>query len=73
MVAVSFGSYVRSAVNESGTTATERFAVLLLLVMTGLNVVGSKAVARTQTVVVVSQEMVVVFEVDHFDLGLNTG
>jgi amino acid transporter len=53
MVAVSFGSYASSAVNASGTTATALFAVLLLLVMTGLNVVGSRAVARTQTVVVV--------------------
>src|SRR6516225_11280678 len=53
MVAVSFGSYAASAVNDSGTTATKLFAVLLLLVMTGLNIVGSKAVARTQTVVVV--------------------
>jgi amino acid transporter len=53
MVAVSFGSYASSAVNDSGTTGTALFAVLLLLVMTGLNVVGSKAVARTQTVVVV--------------------
>jgi amino acid transporter len=53
MVAVSFGSYASSAVNDSGTTGTALFAVLLLLVMTGLNVVGSKAVARTQTVVVI--------------------
>src|SRR6516165_2871164 len=53
MVAVSFGSYASSAVNASGTTATALFAVLLLLVMTGLNVVGSRAVAHTQTVVVV--------------------
>jgi amino acid transporter len=53
MVAVSFGSYASSAVNDSGTTGTALFAVLLLLVMTGLNIVGSKAVARTQTVVVI--------------------
>ena len=53
MVAVSFGSYASSAVSESGTTGTRLFAVLLLLVMTALNVVGSRAVARTQTVVVV--------------------
>jgi amino acid transporter len=53
MVAVSFGSYASSAVNASGTTATKLFAVLLLLVMTGLNIVGSRAVARTQTVVVI--------------------
>ena len=30
MVAVSFGSYASSAVNDSGTTATKLFAVLLL-------------------------------------------
>jgi amino acid transporter len=53
MVAVSFGSYASSAVSDSGTTGTALFAVLLLLVMTGLNIVGSKAVARTQTVVVI--------------------
>jgi amino acid transporter len=53
MVAVSFGSYASSAVNDSGTTGTALFAVLLLLVMTGLNIVGSRAVARTQTVVVI--------------------
>jgi amino acid transporter len=53
MVAVSFGSYASSAVNDAGTTGTALFAVLLLLVMTGLNIVGSRAVARTQTVVVV--------------------
>src|SRR3974390_1744424 len=53
MVAVSFGSYASSAVNDSGTTGTALFAVLLLLVMTGLNIIGSRAVARTQTVVVV--------------------
>jgi amino acid transporter len=53
MVAVSFGSYASAAINDSGTTGTALFAVLLLLVMTGLNVVGSRAVARTQTVVVI--------------------
>ncbi|HWT83977.1 MAG TPA: hypothetical protein VN648_34930 [Candidatus Methylomirabilis sp.] len=53
MVAVSFGSYASSAVSDSGTTGSALFAVLLLVVMTGLNVVGSKAVARTQTVVVI--------------------
>ena len=53
MVAVSFGSYASSAVNDQGTTGTALFAVLLLVVMSGLNVVGSKAVARTQTVVVI--------------------
>jgi amino acid transporter len=53
MVAVSFGSYASSAVNHSGATGTKLFAVLLLLVMTALNILGSQAVARTQTVVVV--------------------
>jgi amino acid transporter len=52
MVAVSFGSYASAAVNaDSGWTPV--FAVLLVLAMTALNVVGSKAVARAQTVVVV--------------------
>ncbi len=52
MVAVSFGSYASSAVADNEDWV-KPFAVLIVLVMTGLNVVGSQAVARVQTVVVV--------------------
>ena len=53
MVAVSFGSYASSAVTDGDETWAKVFAVAVVVVMTGLNVVGSKAVARVQTVVVV--------------------
>jgi amino acid transporter len=52
MVAVSFGSYASSAVADNEHWVAP-FAVLVLLVMTALNVVGSQAVARAQTVVVI--------------------
>src|SRR3974390_3059422 len=53
MVAVSFGSYASSALTDGNTTWVKLFAVLLLVVMTAMNVLGSKAVAHTQTVVVI--------------------
>jgi amino acid transporter len=53
MVAVSFGSYASEAVSaDHSATATKVFAVLIVVVMGLLNVVGSQAVARAQTVVV---------------------
>lgn len=52
MVAVSFGSYASAAAADNDDW-TKLFAVLVLIVMTGLNVMGSQAVARAQTVVVV--------------------
>jgi amino acid transporter len=52
MVAVSFGSYASAAFADGGTTWIKVFAVLLVLAMTLLNIVGSQAVARTQTVIV---------------------
>ena len=52
MVAVSFGSYA-SAPSPTAARWTKAFAVLVVLVMTALNVVGSQAVARVQTVVVI--------------------
>jgi len=52
MVAVSFGSYASSV--AGGTEGwTKVFAVLVVVVMSILNVVGSQAVAKVQTVVVV--------------------
>jgi amino acid transporter len=53
MVAVSFGSYASSAFVDGSTTWTKVFAVAVVVVMCGLNIVGSRAVARVQTVVVV--------------------
>jgi amino acid transporter len=52
MVAVSFGSYASAAFADGSTTWIKIFAVLLVLAMTLLNIVGSQAVARTQTVIV---------------------
>src|SRR4051794_28869286 len=52
MVAVSFGSYASSAVADNEDWV-QLFAVLVLLVMTGLNVLGSQVVARAQTLVVI--------------------
>jgi amino acid transporter len=52
MVAVSFGSYASSAVADGNDTWVTPFAVLLVLAMTLLNVVGSQAVAKAQTVIV---------------------
>ncbi|WP_029432204.1 APC family permease [Blastococcus sp. URHD0036] len=53
MVAVSFGSYASGAFADGGAGWTKGFAVLVVLAMTALNVVGSRAVARAQTVIVV--------------------
>ena len=53
MVAISFGSYASSALTDSNATWIKIFAVLLICVMSLLNVLGSKAVANAQTVVVV--------------------
>ena len=53
MVAVSFGSYASSVVGDGEEVWVKVFAVLVVLVMTTVNVVGSQAVARAQTVVVI--------------------
>jgi amino acid transporter len=53
MVAVSFGSYASSAFDLGTGASVSLFAVLLLLVMTVLNVVGSNAVAKVQTLIVI--------------------
>jgi amino acid transporter len=52
MVAVSFGSYASAGLADGSTAWTKIFAVLLVLAMTLLNILGSQAVARTQTVIV---------------------
>src|SRR4029450_6300233 len=53
MVAVSFGSSASDAVADGSTGGTKAFAVLVVLVMTYLNIRGSRAVARAQTLVVI--------------------
>ncbi len=53
MVAVSFGSYASEAVADGSETWLKVFAVLVVVAMTLLNVVGSRAVARVQTVIVI--------------------
>jgi amino acid transporter len=52
MVAVSFGSYASEAVPWGTSAWIKVFATLIVLVMTLLNILGSQAVARVQTVVV---------------------
>jgi amino acid transporter len=52
MVAVSFGSYASAALSDGSTAWVKVFAVGLVLAMTLLNIVGSQAVARVQTVIV---------------------
>ena len=52
MVAVSFGSYASGAITDSGTAGVKLFAVAVIVVMSLLNILGSQAVARAQTVVV---------------------
>lgn len=52
MVAVSFGSYASAAFAGENPTWTKIFAALVLVVMTGVNIVGSQLVARAQTIIV---------------------
>jgi amino acid transporter len=52
MVAVSFGSYASSAVADGDTTWIKIFAVAIVVAMTFLNMLGSQALARVQTVTV---------------------
>jgi len=53
MVAVSFGSYASSMFADGNEAALKLFAVGVVVAMTALNVLGSQAVARAQTIVVV--------------------
>jgi amino acid transporter len=53
MVASSFGSYASAAFAGGSVTWTKIFAALIIVVMTGVNIVGSKVVVRAQTVIVV--------------------
>ncbi len=52
MIASSFGSYASSVVAHDDPTWAKLLGVLLILVMSGLNTIGSSAVARVQSVIV---------------------
>ena len=52
MVAVSFGSYASSMFAGEDKIWAKVFAALIIVVMTGVNIVGSKLVANAQTVIV---------------------
>jgi amino acid transporter len=52
MVAVSFGSYAASTFAEGNQVWIKVFAALIILVMAGVNIVGSSLVANAQTVIV---------------------
>jgi amino acid transporter len=52
MVATSFGSYASSVLTDRSAGWAKVFACVVVLAMAALNVVGSKAVARVQTVIV---------------------
>ena len=52
MVASSFGGYASSVLTDDDPTWAKVFAVAIVLVMTLLNVVGSTAVARVQSLIV---------------------
>jgi amino acid transporter len=52
MVAVSFGSYATSTFAGENQTWIKIFAALIIVVMTGVNIVGSQLVANAQTVIV---------------------
>jgi amino acid transporter len=53
MVAVSFGSYASSMLAGGDPAWVKPFAVVVVVVMTLLNIVGSHAVARVQSLIVV--------------------
>src|SRR5689334_4798106 len=52
MVAVSFGSYAASTFSEGNQVWIKVFAALIIIVMTLVNIVGSRLVANAQTVIV---------------------
>ncbi|HEU5386860.1 MAG TPA: APC family permease [Streptosporangiaceae bacterium] len=52
MVAVSFGSYAASTFAADNEAWIKFFAALIILVMTAVNIVGSRLVANAQTVIV---------------------
>jgi amino acid transporter len=53
MIATSFGGYASAVVTNDDPFWAKVFAVALILVMSGLNAIGSTAVARVQSVIVI--------------------
>ncbi|SFS14557.1 L-asparagine transporter [Microbacterium sp. cf046] len=53
MIATSFGGYASAVLTQNDAVWAKVFAVALILVMSGLNTIGSTAVARVQSVIVV--------------------
>ncbi len=53
MVAVSFGSYASGAFFDGNHAWIKVFAVLVIVLMSALNILGSQAVANTQTLIVI--------------------
>lgn len=53
MIATSFGGYASAVLTDDDALWAKVFAVVLIVVMSGLNTVGSTAVARVQSVIVV--------------------
>jgi amino acid transporter len=53
MVAVSFGSYASDMFTDASASWAKVFSVLILVVMTVVNVVGSRLVVRAQTLIVI--------------------
>ncbi|HYN56145.1 MAG TPA: amino acid permease [Motilibacterales bacterium] len=52
MVASSFGGYASSVLTDNDPTWAKAFSVAIVLVMAALNVVGSTAVAKVQSIIV---------------------
>lgn len=52
MVASSFGGYASSVLTDNDPTWAKVFAVVIVVLMTALNVVGSTAVAKVQSIIV---------------------
>src|SRR3954470_23465008 len=52
MVAVSFGSYASDAIAGGDPATVKALAVVLVIVMTGLNIAGSTLVAKVQSLIV---------------------
>jgi amino acid transporter len=61
MIATSFGGYASAVVADDDPVWGKVFAVALIVVMSGLNAIGSRAVARVQSVIVVVVLIILVF------------
>jgi amino acid transporter len=61
MIATSFGGYASAVVADDDPVWGKVFAVALIVVMSGLNAIGSRAVARVQSVIVVVVLVILVF------------